>query len=279
MYKWRDLTELWHGACDLVLMGTKEELTVNGLTVVLFDPVMAAESLDYEMDVAEDLWMTRGRFTGLQRDYIDPVALREFIGKSAEVSPQRAQISQMQCRMKGQRHVAYRWGNCILGYTFRAHPKPVLTMFSRTSMITRMGGLDLALTMCIGRLIAEARNEDYRDYGFRWHASSLQHSALQGVPYFYSSGWIDELEEYSDEELEDMPALKGMRHQLNYFDNLDERGVVSKLGTRRRVREQRAEYEENGTLGKPSVPVKSLDLSKLKEPVDTTKEEDADEDV
>lgn len=275
MYRWDNLTDLWHGAADLILMGTKEEIVSNGLTQLIFDPVLAANSLEYEMDLAEDLWLTRGRFTSLQRDYIDPVSLRQFIGKAAECSTQRAQISQMQCRMKGQRHVAYRWGNCIIGFTFRAHPKPILTMFSRTSMITRIGGLDLALTMCIGKLIAEARGENYKDYGFVWHASSLQHSALQGVPYFYTSGWIDEMEEYTDEEIEELPALRGMKRQLEYFDDLDERGVMSKLGTRRRVREQRAEYVANGTLGKPKVPVNTLDLSKLKEPLDAEEDEDA----
>jgi hypothetical protein len=273
MHRWDTLTELWHGAADLILMGTREEITTNGLTQILFDPVLAANSLQYDMDLAEDLWLTRGRFTSLQRDYVDPTSLRQFIQKSSEVSPQRAQIAQMQCRMKGQRHLSYRWGNCIIGFTFRAHPAPILTMFSRTSMVTRIGGLDLALTMCIGKLIAEARGENYLDYGFVWHASSLQHSALQGVPYFYTSGWIDEVEEYTQDEIEELPALRGMMKQLAYFDSLDDRGVKSKLGTRRRVREQRAEYVANGTLGKEPVPVNTLDLSKLKEPLE--EEEDA----
>lgn len=267
MYRWENLRELWEGSCDLMFLGSKQELVAQGLTQVKMDPVLAANSMAYELDVATDLWMTKGRFTGLQRDYINPPALKEFIEKSASVSHKRVQLSQMQCRMKGQRHVSYKWGNCILGFTFRRNPSPVLTMFSRTSMITRMGGMDLALAHCIAREIAAASDEDLEDYGFVWHLSSLQHSALQGVPYFYSSGWIDDLEEYSDEELLALPALKAMKHQLGYFDRLDAEGKVSKLGTRRRVREQRRHFEKHGqhTAKLQPVPLASLNLNKIKE--------------
>jgi hypothetical protein len=265
MYRWPTLTDLWHGSADLLILAEKGDLTTNGMTQIRFDPVLRADSMKYEIDLARDLWLTKGRFTGLQRDYINPPALREFIDKSVQVSEKRSQISQMQCRMKGQRHVSYKWGNCILGFTFRRSPERVLSVFSRTSMITRIGGLDLALAYCIAQEIAAASGENHLDYGFVWHLSSLQHSALQGVPYFYSSGWIDEMQEYSDEELEKLPALRGMKRQLEYFDSLDERGVVSKLGTRRRVREQRAEFEKNGTLGKKPVPLEELSLDKLKE--------------
>ena len=276
-YRWSNLKELWHGACDLVLLGSKEELTSAGLTQVLWDPVFQADSCEYEMDVALDLWMTRGRFTSLQRDYIDPVSLDQFREKAQQVDKSRPNVAQMQCRMKGQRHVAYRWGNCILGFTFRAHPKPTLTMFSRTSMITRMGGLDLALTMCIAKLIAEDAGEDHRDYAFTWHATNIQHSALQGVPYFHTSGWIDELDEYTPEEIDQLPALRSMKKQLEYFDDLDERGVESKLGTRRRVREQRRQFIETGSLGMTPVPVNTLDLEKLIYPTEEELEEEGEE--
>lgn len=264
IHRWHTLDDLWHGAAELLLLGEKHEVKFAGMTAFLFDPVLACERMEYHLDLSKDLWLTKGRFTGLQRDYLDPAALKEFISKSAEVSSKRPQISQMQCRMKGQRHVSYKWGNCILGFTFRRLPLPTLTIFSRTSMITRIGGLDLALARCIGQEIAAASDEVVEDYGLVWHLSSAQHSALQGVPYFYSQGWDDELDAYTEEELLEVPALRAMKRQLEYFDSLDERGIVSKLGTRRRVREQRRAYIE-GTLNRPSVPISELSLDKIKE--------------
>lgn len=265
MWRWPNLRELWDGAADLMLLATKDELTSQGLTQVRFDPVLRADSMQYDLDLGTDLWLTKGRFTGLQRDYINPAAFKEFVGKSQKVSAKRSQISQMQCRMKGQRHVSYKWGNCILGFTFRRNPETVLTVFSRTSMITRIGGLDLALAWHVAKEIAEASGENHEDYAFIWHLSSLQHSALQGVPYFYSSGWTKELEEYTEDELTKLPALRGMRRQLEYFDSLDERGVVSKLGTRRRVREQRRQWESGDHEIQPSVPLTQLNLDRIKE--------------
>lgn len=258
------LSELWHGGSELLLLGEKHELKFTGMTAYIFDPILCAESLEYEMDLSVDLWLTKGRFTGLQRDYIDPPSLKFFIEQAAAVDHKRPQIAQMQCRKKGQRHVSYKWGNCVLAFTFRKAPTPVLTMFSRTSMITRIGGLDLALAHCIGKEIAEARGDDVKEYGFTWHLSSLQHSSLQAVPYFHSQGWLEELEEYTDKELEEVPALKAMKRQLAYFDDLDRRKVVSKLGTRRRVREQRREFIE-GRMKRTPVPLSELNLDKIKE--------------
>lgn len=246
-----------------MLLAKKPEVHVSSLTIVKFDQLIHADSMEYEFDLSQELWLTAGRFTGLQRDYIDPAALREFVEKSKTVSGKRPQISQMQCRMKGQRHVSYKWGNCILGFSFRRVPEPRLTMYSRTSMITRMGGLDLALARCVAGLISEASGEDVNDYAFSWYVSNLQHSSLQGVPYFYSHGYHkrkwDRPEVYTPR-----PALRSMLRQLEYFDKLDRNGTIAKHGTRRRVREQRREFLD-GKMDRPEVPLEQLNLDKLKE--------------
>lgn len=261
LWEYSHLRELWDGMCDQFFLAPREEMVISSMTHVFFDITVSAESMHYELDVAKDLWMTKGRFTTLQNDYIDPPALRQFIDQSSNVSWQRPQISQMMCRVKGKRHVSYNWGNCILGFTFRAHPRPVFSVMSRTSMITRMGGLDLALSYLIAKEIAEGRGDKVDDYGFRWYLSSAQHSSLQGVPYFYSSGWMDELKGMKDEEVEKLPALRAMKKQLEYFDDLDARNVDSKLGTRKRIREQRKYFEEHGKHVDKVVPVPLSDLT------------------
>lgn len=259
--EYEDLTELWHETCDGMLLARRPEVHVSSLTIVAFDQLLRAQSMAYDMDLSHELWLTAGRFTGLQRDYINTAALEEFVDKTMIVSAKRPQIAQMQCRMKGQRHVAYKWGNCILGFSFRRVPEPQLTMYSRTSMITRMGGLDLALAYHIAKEIAEASDEDHTDYQFAWYISNLQHSSLQGVPYFYAHDLHER--DYSKKDLE-APALRSMMRQLEYFDRLDAEGRVAKHGTRRRVREQRREFLD-GKMDRPHVPVDSLDLMKLKE--------------
>lgn len=256
---WDNLTDLWHGMCERMVLGPASALTVASLTVMRFDQVVSAESMEYEMDLSRELWMTRGRFTTLQRDYLDPAALEHFIDQTGKLNGKRPQIAQMLCRPKGQRHVSYVWGNCILGFTFRLCPRPTLTMHSRTTAITRMGGLDLALAYCIVDMI-----KDPADVRFVWHIDSVQHSTLNGTPYFYASGMADELLDSKGYDDKLYPALRLMRREVVYFDKLDARGEVQKHGTRRRVREQRRAFIE-GRLKRPAVPLDTLTLDAVLE--------------
>ena len=46
-------------------------------------------------------------------------------------APTKDQVAQMMARNKVQRHVSYKWGNCILAFTFRRRPEATFTMMSR----------------------------------------------------------------------------------------------------------------------------------------------------
>jgi hypothetical protein len=266
------LTDLWHGECRSILGAKRDQVFISSLTCVKFDQLLSAHSMEYNIDISEQLWLTKGRFTGLQRDYLEPSLLVEFIEKGSRVSTKRPQVAQMLCRMKPQRHVSYRWGNCILALTFRRVPRPQLTMYSRTSMITRMGGLDLALAWHVASLIAEESDEQIEDYAFKWYVTNLQHSSLQGVPYFYAQGlnstWdkrIDrDLTKAEEEWLQARPVMKSMVRQLQYFNRLDAEGRIAVHGTRRRVREQRRAFLD-GTMEREPVPLNSLDLHRVLE--------------
>jgi hypothetical protein len=248
-----------------MLFGHADKLHVASLNVVRYDQLITASSMEYELDVSHELWMTKGRFTGLMRDYLEPEAVEKFIRQSGELPPKRASLSQMMCRVKPKTHpLKYRWGNCILGMTFRSGPgAPTLSMHSRTTAITRMGGLDLALAHVIGQGVAQERGENVEDYAFTWHVGAVQHSAMGGVPYFYSHGYGKYLDQWRD-EFERFPGLVAMKRQADYFDDLDRRGIVSVFGTRRRIREQRRAYL-NGTLKRPAVPLTKLNLDPLAE--------------
>lgn len=261
------LTDLWHGACSEILWAPTDVIVPSGLGMALFDVTLRAESMQYELDVSRELWMTAGRFTTLQRDYLEREYVERFVRQSAEMKPaKKIALSQMMCRVKPKNHpLKFRWGNCILGTTFRIYPEPVFSMHARTCSITRMGGLDLALAYCLAKLIADARGENVEDYGFIWHIDCMQHSSMNGLPYFYSHGFGDlDLSAFRGA----YPAMNAMRRQLEYFDDLDERGVESKFGTRRRIREQRRAFIEDPiefNRKRGSVPLSRLNLDPVLE--------------
>lgn len=254
------LTELWHGTARALIFAPAERVVVSSLAVVAYDQLVAAHSMEYEFDVSRELWMTAGRFTGLQRDYIDPDALEEFIDKSAKIKPKKVSISQMQCRMKGQRHVSYKWGNCILGFTFRLLPQPTFSMHSRVSAISRMGGLDLALAYCVAKEVAGVRGEDVQDYAFRWHAGSFQHSAMTGMPYVLAHGLHKHPLMTEDRG---RPGAALFVRTCEYYDTVEREGRPVKLGTRKRIMMQRREFL-NGELVRPAVPLSRLNLDNLR---------------
>ena len=62
-------------------------------------------------------------------------------------------------------------GNCLLGFSIRTKPTPVLTMYSRASEWVPTAALDLAFAGAIGRWVYERHGIDLR---LTWHVSLVQ---------------------------------------------------------------------------------------------------------
>jgi len=96
---------------------------MNGVTSFQFGSMFKADSMDFEFDLGKELWLTKSRFTSLKRDYIDPIRLAYFFKQVEELPHRRVATAQMICRIKGERShgdnwVSYKWGNCILGFSY-----------------------------------------------------------------------------------------------------------------------------------------------------------------
>lgn len=261
-----NLHDLWHVACEDMLYAERGDAHMNGVTSFQFGKTFRADSMAYEFDLGRELWLTKSRFTSLKRDYIEPTRL-DYLRKQVEELPdRRVATAQMMCRIKGERShgdnwISYKWGNCVFAFAFRTEPEPEFSMFSRTTLITRMGGMDLALAYHVAKEIAEVRDEDVEDYKFAWYVSTLYHSSLHAMPYFYAHG--HHLNMY-DWDPQDYPVMKAMHRQLEYNDRLDKEERVIKHGTRERLRKQRRKFQadEDAQIAVPC-PVDSLDLDSL----------------
>lgn len=67
-----------------------------------------------------------------------------------------------------------RWGSCMLTLSYKAKPKPQITLHSRTSYLGYIGALDLSVAWMAGRYLAEEMGIDVKDISFLWYNEAIQ---------------------------------------------------------------------------------------------------------
>jgi hypothetical protein len=266
------LTELWHSACDGLLFCKAEDLGYqSGATTGVFDCMLSTPSMEFDFDVGADLWLTKHRFAKLQKDYLDHDLTRAFVHKAASMTQnlaKRGTVTQMNTRVHGvqinqggRKKDNYKWGNCIFGYSFRPALKEraVFSMHSRTSYISYMGGMDLALAYTLAKSIAELRGDDVREYGFRWMADSLQWYSIKSMAYIHTYDLVDEILNTKKWPDKKYPTVKITRNSYDFLHRRLEADNPPKYGPTLRMWSL---MFETGTTRRPvSLPVDDLQLA------------------
>jgi hypothetical protein len=155
------LTELWHKSAQSQLFAKADQLDfIASIDTVRYDNVLRCDSMEFDFDMGRDLWLTRGRFTILQRDYLDIRQLDQFLDGCEAIGlgeAKRGVITEMACRQHKRADKKYRWGNCMMGYTFRGGNKHDLRilrsdgtwiLFSSTGSSLSRTSSGLGSTMC-----------------------------------------------------------------------------------------------------------------------------------
>lgn len=285
------ITDLAQGLTKRVAMAKKEDLSfINGADVQLHDVTVKAESCKYDFDL-KDIWVGKSRWTTLVRQYIDPVALESFLGliedkmKGMERGQAFMRTRTVAPRNAGAKETR-RWGSCIIGFGFRAKPKPSLTMHSRTTFLGYIGSLDLAVAYHLSKLIAERLGINHEDIAFVWNVEAAQFHSSRSIAW-----WFQQERNYLDtvplEKARSRPGLAAAIRQYNRYKKMDEEGVkyadlsfVSQLRPRKRIHTEVFGYDygeqfEGGTKLSsassakrftvlPSVPVDELDFNVFK---------------
>lgn len=272
------MTDLWHEANSRLLFAKAEELDwAAGATTGRHDNFMSADSMEFDFDVGLDLWLTAGRFTKLQRDYLDYELLKVWIegpcttNKMPRNLSRRGTNTQLSCRVHGTkdhggRKANYTWGNCIFGFSFRPagekdeKQRGVFTLHSRTSYICYMAGMDLALAYVIAKKIAEVRGEDVKDYGFRWAIDSLQWYSIKAMGYIHAYDLVDEILDEDAYPSDQYPSCKITRNSYAFLKKRLDNDDPPKYGPTHRVWELMFELKNRP----PSCPVDDLILEAYK---------------
>jgi hypothetical protein len=266
------LTELWHGNAQEQLFAKKKDLDfIASIDTVRYDNVLCCDSMEFDFDMGRDLWLTKSRFTVLQRDYLDLSMLSSFLDRCESIGlgeAKRGVITQMPTKMHSMRGKKYRWGPCMMGYTFRGgnkYEQPTLALHSRVSYIAYIGGLDLALAHVLAREIGTRVGLRPEDFAFRWHVDSLQFHGFKSIPYLFRFGLEDVLRDDTNEyPSRRHPTLKLVRKWWRGMESDFENGVPlddQKYGPLKRIRKRYQQFQEGNPL--PSVPIDQLTLQPL----------------
>jgi hypothetical protein len=245
---------------------------VASIDTIAYDNLLVAKSMDFDLDLGRDLWLNRQRWTRLVRQYLDLSDTRAFIDRSSDIGlgeGKRGVVTQMPCATVRREAKKHRWGNCMLGFTYRGlrkwageHDGPTLTMHSRVSYIAYIGGLDLGLAHVLAREIGDRIEVPVEQFAFRWHVDALQFHGFKSLPLLYRHEYIRDLEtpEYRGE----YPTIKLVGRWWDQVVRDYENGVPleeQKYGPLRRIRRRYAEYVEERFL--PEVPLSTLTLDPL----------------
>lgn len=284
----KTLTALWNGAAAKMFFAPTGEITKGSSMTIIYDNYVQCSSMEFEMDVWEDLHLTKNRFPVLQRTYLTLEEFEDFLVRAQRVVKQKGAVTRMTAVAHKPRGVNrtkktgnYAHGGCILGWTFRmdkATKQPVLGMHSRVSYLPYMGGLDLALCYVIAKELGAQIGYDVEDFAFRWYCDAFQFAHMQSVSYVWNRRGlmraIDSPKNYPDA---DYPTVRLMRNTINSFREKKERGFAPEEEKFAQLMRYRRRWEERvDETGKwPSIPVDTLTLDALRNPFRRfTEEED-----
>jgi len=251
--------------------GTLENRGINfvaSIDTIAYDNLLAAESMAFDLDMGRDLWLNRQRWTRLVRQYLDPSETRRFIDRAADIGlgeGKRGVVTQMPCATVTREAKKHRWGNCMLGFTYRGlrgrGDKPTITLHSRVSYIAYIGGLDLALAHVLAREIGDRIDVPVEDFRFRWHIDALQFHGFKSLPMLFKTDYIQDLESQNGMR-ETYPTIKLVGKWYDQIVDWTERGITdNKYGPLKRIMRRYREHVNEDWL--PSVYVEDLDLTPL----------------
>lgn len=192
------MTELWHRANDSIIWAEADDLAyASSLDSMITDCMGIARKATFEIDIGADLWVTPSRWNTLIRQYVDPDRLFQWLERVKEISTYKRGIVAMdmnpvkhQVVTSNARASRRKGGGCMRMVTYRAFPQPTVTLFSRTSYLGYIGGLDM---LCGFKLIETACDMigdglKPEEFQFVWMCDTWQFHGFKSMAYIIASG-------------------------------------------------------------------------------------------
>jgi hypothetical protein len=256
------MTLLHDRLCAKLIHATEGQLDVISSVDVQLHNVMAeADSMEWDFDL-KNLWLTPSRWTMMARQYVDPTELQAWIEKITKHIGLRGRgIAMMRTKTvaarggpeKGNKETR-RWGSCMLAVSYKALPRPQITLYSRTSYLGYLSGLDLSIAWMCARYLAHELGCKVEDFSFVWMNEAMQFHNFKSLAYMLNHSDPEKRKHYRrllrwseaklrEEELwdqvEDSPAIKLARVWMQRLMKMDKDGLTlgdMTYNTYRRIR-------------------------------------------
>lgn len=168
---------------SLVQAGKNDLDVISNVDVQIHNVMGYAHSMDWDFDL-KGLWLTKSRWSMMVKQYLDPEELTAWIDQcTTKIGRKGRGIAVLRTRIVKPRGGAAtghtnketrRWGSCMLTLSYKALPKPQITLHSRTSYLGYIGALDLSVAWMAAKYLAEEMGMDVKDISFLWYNEAIQ---------------------------------------------------------------------------------------------------------
>lgn len=183
-YEAATLTELHTSMISSLVHARAEDLDVISNVDVQIHNVMGyAESMAWEMDL-KTYWLTKSRWSMMVRQYLDPEQLQAWIEQcTTKIGTKGRGIAVLRTNVVKPRGGAAtghanketrRWGSCMLTLSYKAKPRPQITLHSRTSYLGYIGALDLSVAWMAAKYLGHEMGMKPEDFSFVWYNEAIQ---------------------------------------------------------------------------------------------------------
>lgn len=244
----KTLTQLHDQLCNRLVTAPAEKLDViSSVDVQIHNVIAEAQSMAWEFDL-KNMWLTPSRWSMMVNQYIDPDELEAWIGQcTGKIGTRGRGIAVMRTKTVKARGGAAtghtnketrRWGSCMLAVSYKARPRPQITLYSRTSYLGYIGALDLSVAWMCGRYLAKEMGIAVEDISFVWMNEAVQWHNFKSLAYLLNHHDEEQRDSYrrmlmlpgkkltNDEKrvILDAPALKLSRKWLQKVIEEDNAG-------------------------------------------------------
>lgn len=248
VYNAATLTDLHDGMTESLLFATKDQLDmVSNVDVQRHNVIGTAESMDWEFDL-KTMWLTPARWTTMTRQYIDPDEFEAWVKKiTSIIGTKERGIAVMRTKTVAARGGAAtghtnketrRWGSCMLALSYKAVPKPTITLHSRTSYLGYIGALDLTVAWMAAKYLGRELGLEPKDFSFVWMIEAIQWHNFKSLAYMLNHHDdekraqfrrllikpLSKLEAEEIEMIDTLPAVGMSRSWLRKMMAADQRG-------------------------------------------------------
>ena len=292
------MTELWNRANDSIIWADADDLAyASSLDSMITDCMGIARKATFDINIGSDLWVTPMRWNTLVKQYVDPDRLFTWLERIKEVNRYNRGIVAMdmntvkhQVVKSNARASRRKGGGCMRMVTYRAFPQPTVTLFSRTSYLGYIGGLDM---LCAYKLIETACDMvgdglKPEEFQFTWVCDTWQFHGFKSMAYIFTSNQ-DQFMRISEEgwernvgrtfhingrvrklkPLDNYPTWKLIRYWWKRLAKQDTEGKLyqdMKYGAEKRIR--RRFHAQTGRDQTPYLGDKEKEYGKLNTPIE-----------